>query len=74
MKRIAQEDIVHLKLKKAVKRPIPIRCVQIEEAFEVETMEGVLRGKPGDWLMVGVEGELYPCDSEIFARTYDLID
>ena len=63
-----------MQLRSAVKRPIPIRCVQMEEPFEVETMEGKLRGKAGDWLMIGVEGEMYPCDAGVFERTYDLID
>jgi len=56
----------------AIKKPIPIRCRQIDQAFEVESLEGVVKGKPGDWLMVGVEGEKYICDAEIFKKTYDL--
>ena len=59
---------------KAVKKPIPVDCVQIHEAFEVESLEGLVRGKPGDWLMRGVRGELYVCDKEIFEQTYELID
>ncbi len=64
--------IPDLEFKEAVKKPIPIRCVQINEAFAVETMEGTLEGKPGDWLMVGIHGEMYPIDQEIFQKTYDL--
>jgi hypothetical protein len=66
------DDLPELDFKTAVKKPIPVRCVQIQEPFEVATMEGTLRGKAGDWLMVGVNGELYPCDREIFEKTYDL--
>ena len=36
-------------------------------------MEGLVRGKPGDWLMRGVRGELYVCDREIFEQTYELL-
>lgn len=57
----------------AVKKPIPVNCVQIHEPFEVESLEGLVRGKPGDWLMRGVRGELYVCDREIFEQTYELI-
>lgn len=60
--------------KEAIKKPIRIRCVQIHEAFMVETMEGTLKGKAGDWLMVGINGEMYPIDQEIFKKTYDLCD
>ena len=61
-----------LKFKEAIKKPIRVRCVQIHEPFSVETMEGTLNGKAGDWLMVGINGEMYPIDQEIFEKTYDL--
>ena len=56
----------------AVKKPIPVNCVQIHEDFQVTTLEGTMHGKPGDWLMEGVIGELYVCDDSIFRKTYDL--
>lgn len=62
-----------LKYKKAVKKPIPIECIQIDEPFEVETLEGMIKGKKGDWLMIGINGEMYPCDNTIFEKTYDII-
>jgi hypothetical protein len=46
----------------------------MQEDFEVETLEGSLRGRAGDYLMVGVEGELYPCSREIFEKTYDWLE
>lgn len=58
----------------AIKKPIPIKCKQIHQAFEVESLEGLVKGKPGDWLMVGVDGEKYVCDDRIFKKTYDLQD
>lgn len=66
-------DIPDLQFKQAVKRPIPVRCIQMEEPFEVETLEGTLRGRAGDWLMVGIHGEMYPIAREIFEKTYDVI-
>lgn len=53
------------------KKPIPISAVQIDEEFEVETMEGIMRGKPGDYLMRGIRGEIYPCDKGIFEESYE---
>lgn len=73
MKRFKKNEVPDLPFQQAVKKPIPMRCIQIGEAFEVETMEGVLRGKAGDWLMVGIHGEMYPIDREIFKKTYKLI-
>ena len=63
----------NLKFKKAVKKPIAIECVQIHEPFEVETLEGAMKGKKGDWLMIGIDGEMYPCDQSIFSKTYTLL-
>ena len=73
MLKFKKGEIPELEFKKAIKKPIPIRCVQNDEPFEVETMEGVLRGKAGDFLMVGIHGEMYPIDQEIFKKTYDLL-
>lgn len=66
-------EIPDLEFRKAVKKPIAVRCIQMTEPFEVETMEGRLKGKAGDWLMVGVQGEMYPIDREIFEQTYELL-
>jgi len=53
-----------------VKRPIPIQAVQINEEFEVETLEGVMKGNAGDFLIIGIKGEPYPCKKEIFEESY----
>lgn len=53
------------------KKPIPIRAIQIDESFEVVTLEGIMTGKPGDYLMEGIKGELYPCDKTIFEESYE---
>ncbi len=68
-----QHSIPNLPFKNAVKKPIAIKCIQIDEPFTVETMEGTMQGKKGDWLMVGVHGEMYPIDNSIFEKSYDLI-
>jgi hypothetical protein len=72
MKKFKKGMVPELDYKKALKKPIPVRCIQMEEAFEVETLEGLMKGQPGDWLMIGVNGEMYPCAREIFEKTYDL--
>lgn len=37
----------------------------------IPTLEGVMRASIGDWIIKGVNGELYPCKPDIFAATYD---
>lgn len=74
MLKFKQFDTPPFNFNKAVKKPIPINCIQIDEPFEVETLEGNMTGKKGDWLMVGVNGEMYPCDREIFEKTYTIVE
>jgi len=56
------------------KRPIVIHAKQIDEPFRVNTLEGNYKqGKAGDYLMCGIEGELYICEKGIFEKTYDWV-
>lgn len=74
MQKFKKGDVPRLPWRQAIKKPIPIRCTQISEPFEVETLEGVMKGQPGDWLVVGVHGEMYPIAKDIFDKTYDLVE
>lgn len=57
-----------------MKKPIMVHCKQISEDFRVNTLEGNYKqGKAGDYLMKGIDGELYICDREIFEKTYNLV-
>lgn len=38
----------------------------------IPTLEGLMTLKHGDWLIKGIEGELYPCKPSIFEKTYEL--
>jgi hypothetical protein len=41
---------------------------------EIHTLEGVMRGDAGDWIIQGVQGELYPCKPDIFEMTYEPVE
>lgn len=41
------------------------------DCFVIRTMEGEHIASPGDWIIRGVKGELYPCKPDIFALTYE---
>lgn len=56
------------------KKPIVVHAKQITEPFRVNTLEGNYKqGKVGDYLMQGIDNELYICDKAIFERTYDWV-
>lgn len=40
----------------------------------IQTLEGVMQALPGDWIIRGVKGELYPCKPDIFEATYEAIE
>lgn len=42
--------------------------------LEIVTLEGVMIGNAGDWLIKGVNGELYPCKPDIFEKTYEVAE
>lgn len=74
--RINEENVVKLSDLQFLdfrKRPIIVRAARMSESFSVETLEGVMRGKSGDWLIRGVNGELYPCKDDVFIKTYDVL-
>jgi hypothetical protein len=41
--------------------------------FIIDTLEGSMTATPGDYIIRGVKGELYPCKPDIFEATYDVI-
>ena len=39
----------------------------------IPTLEGVMEARQGDYIIRGVNGELYPCKPDIFKKTYELL-
>jgi hypothetical protein len=47
----------------------------IDEAYcEINTLEGVMIGRGGDYIIKGVQGEIYPCKPDIFKETYEKVE
>ena len=46
----------------------------IDEHGWIDTLEGGHIVCPGDWIITGVQGERYPCKSEIFHMTYEIAE
>jgi hypothetical protein len=49
-------------------------CIADGDHLAVETIEGTMRANKGDWIIRGVEGEVYPCKASIFDATYEVAD
>lgn len=41
------------------------------DTLTIGTLEGVMTATPGDYIIRGVQGEIYPCKPDIFAKTYE---
>ena len=39
----------------------------------IKTLEGEMIASPGDYIIRGVKGEMYPCKPDIFALTYERV-
>ena len=47
----------------------------IEPAWcEIKTLEGTMIAKVGDYIIQGVNGEIYPCKADIFEKTYEIVE
>lgn len=67
------ENADGLELLTCINKPVKRKCLQIDEPFSCNTLEGITQGKKGDMLVQGVDGEIYPCDKEIFDATYLIV-
>ena len=41
---------------------------------EIKTLEGTMIARTGDYIIRGVNGEIYPCKPDIFEKTYEAIE
>lgn len=39
----------------------------------IKTLEGAHHASVGDYIIQGVQGELYPCKPDIFEKTYEVV-
>ena len=52
---------------------IPLPCEDGPGLF-IPTLEGLMLARPLDYVIRGVQGELYACKEDIFNMTYELVD
>lgn len=53
-------------------RKCDFKRYSIDEAYcEIKTPEGTMTGNGGDYIIKGINGEIYPCKPDIFEKTYE---
>lgn len=50
---------------------VPLVTSRPDGTLAIKTLEGEMLAQPGDWVIRGVKGELYPCKPDIFLATYE---
>jgi len=56
------------------KKPVVVKAYQTDVELDIETLEGTMRADIGDYIILGVKGEPYPCKPDIFAATYESVE
>lgn len=59
------------KFKEYRKKPVVVEAYQTDVEMEIETLEGTMKANKGDFIIRGVQGEVYPCKEDIFYETYE---
>lgn len=44
-----------------------------EGRLHIATLEGTMVAEKGDWIIKGIQGEIYPCKPAIFEETYEAV-
>jgi len=66
----ALAEVIGLRSQSHLEMPVPCREVPIK----IVTLEGTMAADIGDYIIKGVNGKLYPCKPDIFAKTYDPVN
>lgn len=54
-----------------LKSPSVNHCQSVNDMWlEIRTLEGTMRTNPGDYVIKGIHGEVYPCKADIFLASY----
>jgi len=48
--------------------------VDMTDYILIETLEGIMRCDPWDYIIKGVKGEFYPCKPDIFEMSYEEVE
>lgn len=52
---------------------IKSKIIPMGVRIKIDTLEGYMICDIGDWIIIGVNGEVYPCKDDIFKKTYEKV-
>jgi len=69
-----QYDGIHTGLIRDLDEGINSVVEPVDGGLFIETLEGRMEVSKGDYVIKGVNGELYPCKPDIFLKTYEVVE
>ena len=51
-----------------------LTAIRKNKFLYIETLEGDMKAQFGDYIIKGVQGEVYPCKPDIFEATYEKVE
>ena len=54
------------------KKPFVIEAYRTDKEIVIHTLEGDMKANVGDYIIISVNGEQYPCKPDIFEKTYEI--
>lgn len=49
----------------------PTAVIHEDGTCHIKTLGGTMKSEYGDYIILGVNGEVYPCKTDIFEKTYE---
>ncbi len=69
-----RSDIVQFFEPQDWRRAVPTATFLERNRLQIQTLEGPAIANPGDWIIRGTAGEIYPCKPHIFEAVYEKVD
>lgn len=60
-----------MNIKRYRKKPIIVEAYRTNKEMIIPTLEGDMKADIGDYIIMGLRGEAYPCKPDIFHATYE---
>lgn len=61
-------------LKKYRKKPVVVQAYECKKEEVIHTLEGDMVATVGDYVIIGLKGERYPCKPDVFRASYEEVD
>lgn len=69
----AEQWFIGKEIEGVIYKPMPLSGLYLMPPY-IDTLEGRMFVSEGDYIITGIKGEKYPCKSDVFESSYDLVE